>query len=145
MTVDSPTTSSIGGNHPLGLFPFQSTQSRRISPSTSPQLQHSVHDGKVKIEFLCIDIRINRLVGIFLFGIRFLCRVQTWTSEGYMVSWRYYNYFLSFRQKCVIRIYLIFFKVSSIDNCDSFSNGRNIGKWKIDELLVCIKFNKLFS
>lgn len=52
LTVDSPTTSSIGGNHPLGLFPFQSTQSRRISPSTSPQLHHSVHDGKVKIEFI---------------------------------------------------------------------------------------------
>lgn len=104
LTVDSPTTSSIGGNHPLGLFPFQSTQSRRISPSTSPQLHHSVHDGKAKIEFLYWYIRVNQLVGVFLFGIRFLCRVQTWTSEGYMVSRRYYI----FIQKHMPFVFIIF-------------------------------------
>ncbi|KAJ6637880.1 ETV5-related protein Ets96B [Pseudolycoriella hygida] len=81
LTVDSPTTASIGGNHPLGLFPFQSTQSRRISPSTSPsQLHHGLHDD------FYAEYRLGPTRDI-------------WCHE-----------------------------VSSIDNCDSFSNGRNIGK-----------------
>lgn len=124
MTVDSPTASSIGGNHPLGLFPFQSTQSRRISPSTSPQLHHSVYDGKVKIEFLYWKTNKSACRCFSFLELDFYAEYRLgpardiWCHEGIIHNHKY---------KCNI-FHIHFFKVSSIDNCDSFSNGRNIGK-----------------